>query len=237
MTTISTSCAASAPLGDHRRAEGAGQTGALTLGSPGRAAATGARTPSSPRSFPVGLPWPWTTPASSPTSSGRSGHGPRSPRPCSTGLLPPPLPESPAGRRRRCTGRPGPRRGRRRLLRRLPVAGGWMLVIGDVTGRGAQAASITAQARYTLRTAAALTGDPLVALATLNRALLARRDSALCSVAALALLRRPAPAGADRGRRPPPAFARRRRVGDRGRQAGPVLGASPTPTGRSSTRG
>src|SRR5262245_36494229 len=54
------------------------------------------------------------------------------------------------------------------------VAGGWMLVVGDVTGRGAQAASITALARYTLRTAAILTEDPVVALATLNRALLAR---------------------------------------------------------------
>ncbi len=67
------------------------------------------------------------------------------------------------------------------------VAGGWMLVIGDVAGRGARAASITALARYTLRTAAVLTSDPLVALATLNRALLARRDASLCSVAALAL--------------------------------------------------
>ncbi|MGH2974426.1 MAG: PP2C family protein-serine/threonine phosphatase [Solirubrobacterales bacterium] len=67
------------------------------------------------------------------------------------------------------------------------VAGGWMLVIGDVTGRGARAASITALARYTLRTAAMLTNDPLVALATLNRTLLARRDSSLCSIAALAL--------------------------------------------------
>ena len=40
------------------------------------------------------------------------------------------------------------------------VADGWMLVIGDVTGRGARAASLTAVARYTLRTAATLTGDP-----------------------------------------------------------------------------
>jgi sigma-B regulation protein RsbU (phosphoserine phosphatase) len=62
-----------------------------------------------------------------------------------------------------------------------------MLAMGDVTGRGAWAASIAVQARYTLRTAASLTGDPLVALATLNRALLARHDSALCSVAALTL--------------------------------------------------
>ena len=77
---------------------------------------------------------------------------------------------------------------------------------------------MTAQARYTLRTAAALTGDPLVALATLNRALLARGDSALCSVAALAISRGPAEAGAARGRRPPAAAARRRRGGDRDRR-------------------
>lgn len=67
------------------------------------------------------------------------------------------------------------------------VPGGWMLVIGDVTGRGARAASITAVARYTLRTAAVLTDDPLVALRTLNRALLSRGDSALCSLAAMTL--------------------------------------------------
>jgi serine phosphatase RsbU (regulator of sigma subunit) len=67
------------------------------------------------------------------------------------------------------------------------VPGGWMLVVGDVTGRGARAASITAVARYTLRTAAVLSGDPLVALRTLNRALLARGDAALCSLAAMTL--------------------------------------------------
>ncbi|MGC1165923.1 MAG: SpoIIE family protein phosphatase [Solirubrobacterales bacterium] len=67
------------------------------------------------------------------------------------------------------------------------IADGWMVVIGDVTGRGAQAASITALARYTLRTAAALTGDPVIALKALNRELLARRGAALCSVAAMAI--------------------------------------------------
>ncbi|HKB52032.1 MAG TPA: SpoIIE family protein phosphatase [Solirubrobacterales bacterium] len=67
------------------------------------------------------------------------------------------------------------------------VPGGWMLVIGDVTGRGAHAASIAALARYTLRTAAVLTGDPVAALDTVNRALLARGDAALCSVAAVVL--------------------------------------------------
>ncbi len=69
----------------------------------------------------------------------------------------------------------------------FPIAGGWMLVIGDVTGRGAQAAAITAQARYTLRTAAWLSGDPIVALESLNSALLAREDATLCTVVALAL--------------------------------------------------
>jgi serine phosphatase RsbU (regulator of sigma subunit)/ketosteroid isomerase-like protein len=67
------------------------------------------------------------------------------------------------------------------------IAGGWMVVIGDVTGRGAHAAAVTAHARYTLRTAAAITGDPVVALRTLNRELLARRGTALCSVAAMAV--------------------------------------------------
>jgi serine phosphatase RsbU (regulator of sigma subunit) len=104
------------------------------------------------------------------------------------GLLPPPLPHirgwstaamyRPAGVENEVGGD---------FYDAFPVAGGWMLVVGDVTGRGAQAASITGQARYTLRTAAALTGDPLVALSTLNRALLARRDGALCSVVALTL--------------------------------------------------
>ena len=38
--------------------------------------------------------------------------------------------------------------------------GGWMVVVGDVAGRGAEAAALTAQARHTLRTAARLLGDP-----------------------------------------------------------------------------
>jgi Stage II sporulation protein E (SpoIIE)/GAF domain len=104
------------------------------------------------------------------------------------GLLPPPLPEIPgwsAAAMYRPAGAENEVGGD--FYDAFPIAGGWMLVIGDVTGRGAQAASVTAQARYTLRTAAWLSGDPLVALATLNSALLARADSALCSVVAFAL--------------------------------------------------
>jgi serine phosphatase RsbU (regulator of sigma subunit) len=104
------------------------------------------------------------------------------------GLMPPPLPHipgwslaamyRPAGAENEVGGD---------FYDAFPVADGWMLVIGDVTGRGARAASITALARYTLRTAAALTNDPQIALATLNRALLARHDTSLCGIAALTL--------------------------------------------------
>jgi len=108
------------------------------------------------------------------------------------GLLPPPLPHipgwslaamyRPAGAENEVGGD---------FYDAFRVAGGWMLVIGDVTGRGATAAPITALARYTLRTAAILTNDPQLALATLNRALLARGGTALCSVAALAIAEDP----------------------------------------------
>ncbi|MBA3867075.1 MAG: SpoIIE family protein phosphatase [Solirubrobacterales bacterium] len=104
------------------------------------------------------------------------------------GLLPPPLPEIPgwdAAAMYRPAGAENEVGGD--FYDAFPIAGGWMLVIGDVTGRGAEAAAVTAQARYTLRTAAWLSGDPLVALATLNSALLARADAALCTVVALAL--------------------------------------------------
>ncbi len=104
------------------------------------------------------------------------------------GLLPPPLPHipgwsvaamyRPAGAENEIGGD---------FYDAFRVSGGWMVVIGDVTGRGAHAASITAHARYTLRTAAMLTGDPVVALETLNRDLLGRRDAALCSVAMVAI--------------------------------------------------
>lgn len=104
------------------------------------------------------------------------------------GLLPPPLPHIP-GWSIAATYRPAGAENQigGDFYDAFRIAGGWMVVIGDVTGRGAQAAAVTAHARYTLRTAAALTGDPVIALRTLNRELLARRGAALCSVAAMAV--------------------------------------------------
>jgi PAS domain S-box-containing protein len=60
----------------------------------------------------------------------------------------------------------------------------WAVVIGDVSGKGAPAAAVTALARYTLRTAAAGAETPSAALDSLNEALLERRrDQEFCSVA------------------------------------------------------
>lgn len=61
--------------------------------------------------------------------------------------------------------------------------GRWMLLIGDVCGKGARAAGITALARHTLRTAAMVGQAPIEMLATLHRALRERPPgSDLCTV-------------------------------------------------------
>lgn len=142
------------------------------------------------------------------------------------GLLPPPLPHIP-GWSVAATYRPA---GAENELGgdfydAFRIAGGWMVVIGDVTGRGAQAAAVTAHARYTLRTAAALTGDPVIALRTLNRELLARQGTALCSVAAMAVSEDPSdPVRLAVAGHPPPLFVDGDSVQETG-AAGPVLGA------------
>jgi serine phosphatase RsbU (regulator of sigma subunit)/anti-sigma regulatory factor (Ser/Thr protein kinase) len=60
----------------------------------------------------------------------------------------------------------------------------WAVVIGDVSGKGAPAAAVTALARYTLRTATVNAKAPSEALDALNEALLERRrDQEFCSVA------------------------------------------------------
>lgn len=142
------------------------------------------------------------------------------------GLLPPPLPHIP-GWSVAATYRPA---GAQNELGgdfydAFRIAGGWMVVIGDVTGRGAKAAAVTAHARYALRTAAALTGDPVIALRTLNRELFARNGAALCSVAAMAISEDPSqPVRIAVAGHPPPLLV----DGDSVIEAtgpGPVLGA------------
>jgi sigma-B regulation protein RsbU (phosphoserine phosphatase) len=50
-------------------------------------------------------------------------------------------------------------------------AGGWGLVIGDVSGKGPEAAAVTALARHAIRTAFLASADPVEVLGTLNRAM------------------------------------------------------------------
>jgi serine phosphatase RsbU (regulator of sigma subunit) len=144
------------------------------------------------------------------------------------GLLPPPLPHIPGwsiAAMYRPAGAENEVGGDFYDVFRVP--GGWMLAIGDVTGRGARAASITAVARYTLRTAALLSDDPLAALATLNRALLARGGSDLCSLAAVTIAEDPRePVRLAVAGHPPPLLVDGEDVRE-ALPADPVLGAFP----------
>jgi serine phosphatase RsbU (regulator of sigma subunit) len=69
----------------------------------------------------------------------------------------------------------------------FPVTGGWMVVVGDVAGRGAAAAALTALARHTVRAVAQVLPSPLEAVARLNAELYARPGNALCTLAVAVL--------------------------------------------------
>ena len=61
--------------------------------------------------------------------------------------------------------------------------GDWVVVIGDVCGKGVEAAVVTALARYTVRAAAARLASPSEILETLNAALLRHGSDRFCTVA------------------------------------------------------
>jgi sigma-B regulation protein RsbU (phosphoserine phosphatase) len=61
--------------------------------------------------------------------------------------------------------------------------GDWVFVIGDVCGKGVEAAVVTALARYTVRAAAARYDRPSEILETLNTALLRHGSGQFCTVA------------------------------------------------------
>lgn len=60
---------------------------------------------------------------------------------------------------------------------------GWISFIGDVTGKGAAAAAITARARYTMISVAQLTGEAVSALERVNLALTDLGGLSFCTVA------------------------------------------------------
>ena len=103
----------------------------------------------------------------------------------------------------------------------------WMLVVGDVAGKGAEAAVGTSLARFTLRTAARLTGDVGRAIEQLNATLRDQTGLPLCSVVCASLAERPDGAAAltlASAGHPPPLLVRGREVLPVGRP-GTIAGA------------
>jgi PAS domain S-box-containing protein len=87
----------------------------------------------------------------------------------------------------------------------------WMAVVGDVCGKGAAAAAVTALARYTMRAVAMREDEPVAVLSALNEAMIRQLDEdQFCTVACARL--RPAADGfeltAVRGGHPSPLLLR-----------------------------
>jgi GAF domain-containing protein len=70
------------------------------------------------------------------------------------------------------------------------AAGAWMVVIGDIAGQGAEAATRTSLARFTARTAAELTGDVARAVERLNDTLRREEGLPLCTIVCARLAER-----------------------------------------------
>lgn len=72
----------------------------------------------------------------------------------------------------------------------VPFDDGWAVIIGDVVGKGAPAAALTALVRHTVATMIEATGDPAAALALVNRRLCERGRESLdpCTAAVVAVV-------------------------------------------------
>jgi PAS domain S-box-containing protein len=109
---------------------------------------------------------------------------------------------------------------------------GWTVVMGDVCGKGPDAAAVTALARYTLRAAAMRERLPSRSLALLNEALLRQRnDRRFCTVAAayIEMLDHGARAGISSGGHPLPLLLRPDGSVEQVGAPGTLLGVVPDP--------
>jgi len=105
------------------------------------------------------------------------------------------------------------------------VLDGWAVVFGDTLGHGAEAAALTALTRYTLRTAATLTGSLEAAVEKLDRDLRERRGLTPCALTCLLVPDAPGePLGVLVAGTPPPLLVARDGVREVGGQ-GPLVGA------------
>ncbi|HZB06961.1 MAG TPA: SpoIIE family protein phosphatase [Thermoleophilaceae bacterium] len=110
---------------------------------------------------------------------------------------------------------------------------GWAVVMGDVCGKGPDAAAVTALARYTLRAAAMRENLPSRSLATLNEALLRQRDDRrFCTVAYayIEMLDSGARAGVSTGGHPLPLLLRADGSVQTVGHPGTLLGVVPDPS-------
>jgi serine phosphatase RsbU (regulator of sigma subunit) len=107
-------------------------------------------------------------------------------------------------------------------------SGDWSIVMGDVCGKGAEAAALTALARYTLRATAQSDTKPSEALQTLNDAVLRQRGDGRFITVAYARLARNGTGGASLtlsiGGHPPPIILRADGRAEAIGQAGTLLG-------------
>jgi PAS domain S-box-containing protein len=67
------------------------------------------------------------------------------------------------------------------------VAGGWMIMIGDVTGKGVQAAALTSLVRHTTRTASEFEASPAKLLARVDRTLHGQPTRSVCTALCIRL--------------------------------------------------
>jgi phosphoserine phosphatase RsbU/P len=115
-------------------------------------------------------------------------------------------------------------------------AGAWDILIGDVCGKGAAAASVTPLIRYTARAAARTERGPTQILRSLNEALLWQRSNEVVCTVLYGRLE-PTAMGARlimaSGGHPRPLLARAGKITTVG-QAGVLLGISPRPEGADS---
>jgi sigma-B regulation protein RsbU (phosphoserine phosphatase) len=111
--------------------------------------------------------------------------------------------------------------------------GAWVVIIGDVVGKGVAAATLTSLVRYTLRAVAMRVRPPRTVLAALNDALLQQRAERVCTVA-FARIRLaaggPVHVTVCLGGHPRPLVVRRHGDPVPFGRFGTVLGALPSPT-------
>ena len=109
----------------------------------------------------------------------------------------------------------------------------WYLVIGDVCGKGAEAAAVTALARYTIRAAAVRRRSPAAILRWLSDAMIQQSDGAgrFCTIACahLDLGRAPARVTVACGGHPLPLLVRADRSAQEVGEPGTLLGMVPEP--------